>query len=346
MPNIIPALPVWGRTTSTGFDKMASVFISFRIREAAHEARLLQTALESHGLRVFTCEQVQQGTESLAGRIGRELDRAQLIIVLGTRTYGTKTASPCSTREELDYVLNNREKLFFIKMCDFFEDSHARAFLTESLSYIKWTPGSPIPATITQELLARFFSASLTAARSVPGSSGGQSVHHAASLQNKRDNQACARVLYDNGDCYEGAVQDGKRHGTGLYFYRSSATTKPFQHPNDPRQLVPVVYDGSWEHDKRCGRGRLYLRNPGRELLYVDAEWVNDEAYPLTISRIEKWLGSPVQFLIGFMGTLTSVVLLANERPLASLLCFCGSLLTAGMIETILTPSWMHRNLT
>ena len=60
--------------------------------------------------------------------------------------------------------------------------------------------------------------------------------HHAVS------GQPCLQVYCWHDATYEGEVSGGLRHGYGRLTIANS----------------PVVYEGHWQHSKRCGRGVLY----------------------------------------------------------------------------------------
>ena len=68
------------------------------------------------------------------------LTHCKLAVILGTKTYGQKTSSPFSMCEELRYIINDGKPYFLVKMCDAFEEAHARFNLPSTISYHPWRP--------------------------------------------------------------------------------------------------------------------------------------------------------------------------------------------------------------
>lgn len=79
------------------------IFISLRLEESKEEAKALKLALEKLGFSVFLCE-VEPGI-NLTRTIVHALDASSLAIIMGTLSYGKKTASEFATYEELRYIL-------------------------------------------------------------------------------------------------------------------------------------------------------------------------------------------------------------------------------------------------
>ena len=147
-PSIIPRfaatpLPRSSETTTTsGATPVATaepdIFISLRFNEARPAGNALQAALEAKNMSVFLCD-VAPG-ENLASAVVNALTHCKLAVILGTKTYGQKTSSPFSTCEELQYIVDERKPYFLVKMCEAFEEAHARFNLPSTISYYPWRP--------------------------------------------------------------------------------------------------------------------------------------------------------------------------------------------------------------
>lgn len=126
-------------------------FISLRYSEAINEARLLKIALEAHGIDVCIID-APPGMSILAN-IAEELVRADLVVIMGSATYGRKTASPFSTYEELHFVMEEPKPFFLVKMCDRFREVETRFLLPTMILYTPWAPGTSLPDGIVQKIL-------------------------------------------------------------------------------------------------------------------------------------------------------------------------------------------------
>ena len=133
-----PRPPDSTATASTEEVPDPDIFISLRFNEARPAGNALQAALEAKGMSVFLCD-VPPG-ENLARAVVGALTRCKLAVILGTKTYGQKTASTFSTYEELQYIVDERKPFFLVKMCDAFEEEHARFNLPSTISYYAWQP--------------------------------------------------------------------------------------------------------------------------------------------------------------------------------------------------------------
>jgi hypothetical protein len=120
------------------FAAASRIFISLRFGEAMEEAVALKAALEAQGLDVFLCA-VAPG-DDLASTVIHALHHCTLVVILGTATYGTKTKSPCSTFQELRYIIANDKPFFLVKMCEKFEVVGANFHLTSNIAYYPWHP--------------------------------------------------------------------------------------------------------------------------------------------------------------------------------------------------------------
>ncbi|EGD81912.1 hypothetical protein PTSG_02597 [Salpingoeca rosetta] len=148
-------------------DGVFDVFISLRFSEARNAGRALERALEERGIKTFLCD-VAPG-DDIASAVIRALHGCRMAVILGTRTYGKRTATKFSTFEELRYIVNRSKPFFLVKMCDDFAEPEAQFRLSEDISYFPWTPdeGAPhveVPAALVDEIVAKLKTIPETAA--------------------------------------------------------------------------------------------------------------------------------------------------------------------------------------
>jgi hypothetical protein len=146
--------PAIAATAPTIYD----IFISLRFSEAMEAAAALKVALEGRDLSVFLCD-VQPGLDIAQAVIGA-LSNCKLAVILGTKTYGTKTKSKFSTFQELNYIIEYDKPYFLIKMCDNFEVDNTQFHIRPSVSYFPWQPKTPserktIPRTLVDQIVQR-----------------------------------------------------------------------------------------------------------------------------------------------------------------------------------------------
>eukprot|EP01038_Epipyxis_sp_PR26KG_P006872 gene6872-9413_t len=122
------------------------VFISFRFSEAVNEAKILKRELQLHNIKVFLCDVVKVG-EDLQTKISEPLASSKVQVLLATKTYGLKTNSLFSTRQEMNHSILYGNP-FLVKMCDRWSVPATRLAL-DTLLYKNWAPGSEI----SQELV-------------------------------------------------------------------------------------------------------------------------------------------------------------------------------------------------
>lgn len=123
------------------------------------EAKALKVELEKRQLRVFLCS-VPEG-ESLADAIIGALHAGCLVVILGTATYGQKTASPFSTYQELTYIIDKKKPMFLVKMCKEFLEPYAQFHLPSTISFYRWLPATlaerqTVPTDLVDRVMARF----------------------------------------------------------------------------------------------------------------------------------------------------------------------------------------------
>jgi hypothetical protein len=104
----------------------------------------------------------QPGDSSILDTVVRAIDESALFVVLGTRTYGRKTASLSATRQEMVYALESRKPLFVVKMCDEYEEHVTRFLLDSSIPYYDLSdfgPDKDIPEELVDQVVAAAWAA-------------------------------------------------------------------------------------------------------------------------------------------------------------------------------------------
>mmetsp|Transcript_28719 Transcript_28719/g.73429 ORF Transcript_28719/g.73429 Transcript_28719/m.73429 type:complete len:196 (-) Transcript_28719:114-701(-) len=131
-----------------------SVFISLRFGEAMEEAIQLKAALQKEGHDAYLCE-VAPGA-NIKEVVVQRLAAAKLVVIMGTKTYGAPGTVNFSTKQELEYILDQEKPFFLIKMCDNFEDEMTKFNLPKSTSYVPWEKGTPLPAGVVKSLIEKY----------------------------------------------------------------------------------------------------------------------------------------------------------------------------------------------
>lgn len=138
------------------------VFISYRFAEAKTVAVNLKSALDRRGVTGIVIDANPGGDSSILDTVVRAIDESALFVILGTRTYGRKTASLSATRQEMLYALESRKPLFVVKMCDEYEEHVTRFLLDSSIPYYDFT-GFQENTTIPEGLVDQIVSAAWAA---------------------------------------------------------------------------------------------------------------------------------------------------------------------------------------
>jgi hypothetical protein len=118
------------------------------------QAKMLKVALEKAGVSTFVCE-VAEG-KSIADEIIRNLDECKLVVILGSRSYGTKTESVYSTYNEMEYILENKP-FFLVKACDQFIEPKTKFSFPKSVSFYSWPEKDfrTLPVDLVPKILMR-----------------------------------------------------------------------------------------------------------------------------------------------------------------------------------------------
>lgn len=104
------------------------VYISFRAAEAQSEAFALTSALRQNGVDVLisNTNPTEPGVNSPC--VQDAIMNATLVVVLGTKKYGKRTAVTCSSYDEMRCILTCQKPVFFIKMCHEFKYKRTQEF--------------------------------------------------------------------------------------------------------------------------------------------------------------------------------------------------------------------------
>lgn len=138
------------------------VFISYRFAEAKTVAFNLKSALVERGVTGIVIDANPGGDSSILDTVVRAIDESALFVILGTRTYGRKTASLSATRQEMLYALEIRKPIFVVKMCDEYEEHVTRFLLDSSIPYYDFTEfqeNSTIPESLADQIVAAAWTA-------------------------------------------------------------------------------------------------------------------------------------------------------------------------------------------
>ena len=136
--------------------EVPDVFISFRFGEAHTEALALKAALEARGLTVFLSN-ASPGT-NLQHMIAHALANCKLAVILATETYGRQTNALFCTSAEMNYIVgNDRKQFYLVRMIpigeDWAEPLTTMAF-PPSIMFKLWLPGEPMPEDLVDEIVA------------------------------------------------------------------------------------------------------------------------------------------------------------------------------------------------
>lgn len=135
-------------------DTTVDMFCSLRFAEALPQAKEVQKILkEKHNLNAVIVS-TPQG-EDIAAQVATLLDAARMVIIFGSETYGKGTVN-FSTKEELQFIMDEKKPFFLIKMCERFAEPRTRLVLSKAVAYFLWMPNDPMPPSLIPELVAKY----------------------------------------------------------------------------------------------------------------------------------------------------------------------------------------------
>jgi hypothetical protein len=132
---------------------LGRIFLSLRFDEATNEAKFLKAELEQRGVACFLCDVSPGG--SIRDTIVKGLSTCDLVVILGTRTYGKDTGVAFCTKNELDFIIDRKKPFFLIKMCDVFEEDVTCFHLPSHISHHRWDPGTPAPLGLIESIVKK-----------------------------------------------------------------------------------------------------------------------------------------------------------------------------------------------
>ena len=92
---------------------------------------------------VFLCD-VDAGRD-IFEVVSNAMMHSKMFIVFGSKTYGFRTASKCSTYQELNFIIDEKRPFFLFKMCDAYEVATTKLTLNRDVAYEEWYFIYPVP---------------------------------------------------------------------------------------------------------------------------------------------------------------------------------------------------------
>ena len=100
---------------------------------------------------------IEEKQMRLGTTILRALNECDLVLIMGSKTYGAKTGELFSTRQEMNYTLNKKKPFFLVRTIAH-DDSWAEAATDVALGATKyelWLPGTPLPAGLIDKIIEK-----------------------------------------------------------------------------------------------------------------------------------------------------------------------------------------------
>jgi cobalamin-dependent methionine synthase I len=137
-------------------DKNIDIFCSLRFGEGMKYAKQVRDALRKQKNLNAVIVEVPEGND-IASVVAEMIDAAKLVLIFGTQTYGVGTVS-FSTKEELQFVMDDKKPFYLIKMCDKFSEARTRLMLHKGISYKYWNikNDDPMPEDLIDQIVAKY----------------------------------------------------------------------------------------------------------------------------------------------------------------------------------------------
>lgn len=227
------------------------VILLFRFVEARKEAMHLQSckkqtffasscctdlplcfaALESAGIKTLVCDYAMS-TVVDASTIKQAIKQAKLVIVLGSKSFGTD--------DELDlFDAPNPKPFVFVKMCAKFTAIDARRLFPDHYAYCRWASGASMPTALMKIISSRLNPPKDSSGTTLTCPSGAIYTGEIS----KRQPHGKGVMIYPDGSRYQGSFYYGVRHGMGTYTYGAKSL-----HPLDQ-------FNGCYLQNTRHGEG-------------------------------------------------------------------------------------------
>ena len=104
------------------------------------EALALQKALQARGVSTFVCVVPVGG--DIMDAVVSALHGCKLAVIMGTATYGKDTGCPFGTKQELQFIVNQKKPFFLVKLCDTFQEANAVFSLGDHIAHYPWRPST------------------------------------------------------------------------------------------------------------------------------------------------------------------------------------------------------------
>jgi hypothetical protein len=136
-----------------------TVFISWRMSECKDEVKVLQPALEALGIKVIVVSELPGG--DLLRAVKEGMAEADLFIIMGTETYGTRTSGKIDTWVEMHDIKESGKPSFLINMNP--EKSLKRfevkktneLFDLDTVAWHRWVVGDSMDGKLPQQILRK-----------------------------------------------------------------------------------------------------------------------------------------------------------------------------------------------
>jgi hypothetical protein len=156
-----------------GAQAKPKVFISWRIAESKAEVTILSKALEALGIEVIVIGELPGG--NLLRAVSEGMTKADMFVIMGTKTYGTTTSGLIDTNTEMQQIITSKKPYLLLNMNPessllAFEEPDANLVLNlkkEPRTWERWEVGQPmddaLPDKIAEMLAAEVELATLLA---------------------------------------------------------------------------------------------------------------------------------------------------------------------------------------
>ena len=114
LPHSAPLSNALASTSQILPASLGTVFISWRMSESGEEVAQLEPALQALNINVIIVRDLA-GADLLSA-VSRGMDLADLVVIMGTPTYGRATNGMFDTYKEMSYIFSQRKPFFLLKM--------------------------------------------------------------------------------------------------------------------------------------------------------------------------------------------------------------------------------------
>jgi hypothetical protein len=141
--------------------KAWKVFISWRMSESLAEVNILKKALEARGVEVILLQMLAGG--DLLRAVSQGMADADMFVIMGTKTYGKRTAGLIGTNNEMQHIITSKKPYLLLNMnpessCLEFEvldTNHVLNLKKEPRTWERWEVGQPMDDALPDKVLAK-----------------------------------------------------------------------------------------------------------------------------------------------------------------------------------------------